>query len=268
MADVDPPRECNPLCAVGRLSGGRGGGMPWVGATLCTFPAFSLVPKNAMVDNPHGGPHLLTLRSCVSGSPARPDFTGSTPPAWNRRGDGPSCLGEGSCSYPGSDRTAPARRPHSPGSTSPAQTRRGDGPSCFAGGSGSHPRARRPPPASRLPCRARAPPGLFRPGNPGSLAFDLPATPPQGPYPTRATLTRPHGIPSLRVEIPQHNVPRPHGRTVEGQLCLGRFSKGVGSCACLFYVLSFTLLCFNCHLYMADGCTGGGRRTGARGPFL
>ena len=67
MADVDPPRECNPLCAVGRLSGGRGGGMPWVGATLCTFPAFSLVPKNAMVDNPHGGPHLLTLRSCVSG---------------------------------------------------------------------------------------------------------------------------------------------------------------------------------------------------------
>ena len=22
-----------------------GGGMPWVGATLCTFPAFSLVPK-------------------------------------------------------------------------------------------------------------------------------------------------------------------------------------------------------------------------------
>ena len=67
MADVDPPRECNPLCAVGRLSGGRGGGMPWVGATLCTLPAFSLVPKNAMVDNLHGGPHLLTLRSCVSG---------------------------------------------------------------------------------------------------------------------------------------------------------------------------------------------------------
>ena len=48
------------------ISGRRGGGMPWVGATLCTFPAFSLVPKNAMVDNPHGGPHLLTLRSCVS----------------------------------------------------------------------------------------------------------------------------------------------------------------------------------------------------------
>ena len=67
MADVNPPRECNPLCAVGRLSGGRGGGRPWVGATLCTFPAFSLVPKNAMVDNPHGGPHLLTLRSSVSG---------------------------------------------------------------------------------------------------------------------------------------------------------------------------------------------------------
>ena len=67
MADVNPPRECNPLCAVGRLSGRRGGGIPWVGATLCTFPAFSLVPKNAMVDNPHGGLHLLTLRSCVSG---------------------------------------------------------------------------------------------------------------------------------------------------------------------------------------------------------
>ena len=56
--------------------------------------------------------------------------------------------------------------------------------------------------------------------------------------------------------------------TVEGQLWLGRFSKEVGSCACLFYVLSFTLLCFNCHLYMADGCTGGGRRTGVRGLFL
>ena len=67
MADVDPPRECNPLWAVRRLSGGRGGRMPWVGATLCTFPAISLVPKNAMVDNLHGGPHLLTLRSCVSG---------------------------------------------------------------------------------------------------------------------------------------------------------------------------------------------------------
>ena len=37
-----------------------------MGATLCTFPAFSLIPKNAMVDNLHGGPHLLTLRSCVS----------------------------------------------------------------------------------------------------------------------------------------------------------------------------------------------------------
>ena len=66
MADVDPPRECNPLCAVRRLSGGRGGGMPCVGATLCAYPAFSLVPKNVMVDNPHDGPHLLTLCSCVS----------------------------------------------------------------------------------------------------------------------------------------------------------------------------------------------------------
>ena len=42
MADLDPPRECNPLCAVARLSGGRGGGMPWVGATLCTFDLASV----------------------------------------------------------------------------------------------------------------------------------------------------------------------------------------------------------------------------------
>ena len=81
MADVDPPRECNPLCAVGRLSGGRGGGMPWVGATLCTFPASSLVPKNAMVDNPHGGPHLLTLRSCVSGCKTSPEPGGFVGPS-------------------------------------------------------------------------------------------------------------------------------------------------------------------------------------------
>ena len=67
MANVYPPREYNPLCTVRNLSGGRGGGMPWVGAMLRTIPTFSLVPKHAMVDNPHGGPHLLTLRSCVSG---------------------------------------------------------------------------------------------------------------------------------------------------------------------------------------------------------
>ena len=66
MANVNPPSECNPLGVVGRLSGGRGGRMPCVGATLCTFPAFSLVPKNAMVDNLHGEPHVLTLRSWVS----------------------------------------------------------------------------------------------------------------------------------------------------------------------------------------------------------
>ena len=95
---------------------------------------------------------------------------------------------------------ATPHRPHSPGSTSPAQTRRGDGPSCFTGGSGSHPRAcrpraRRPPPASRLP--HRTPPGLLRPGNPGSPDFDILAAPPQGPYPTQATLARSHRVPPL-----------------------------------------------------------------------
>ena len=66
MTDVNLPRECNQLCVVGRLSGGRGGGAPNVGATLCTFPAFSLVPKNAIVDNPHRGPHILTHHRCLS----------------------------------------------------------------------------------------------------------------------------------------------------------------------------------------------------------
>ena len=68
MADLNPHRECNRLCAVGRLSGGRGGGMPWVGATLCTFPAFSLVYTNAIVDNPRGGPHLLPFVAVYPGA--------------------------------------------------------------------------------------------------------------------------------------------------------------------------------------------------------
>ena len=42
--------------------------MPWVGATLCTFPALSLVSTNAMVDNPHGGPHLLPFVALYPGA--------------------------------------------------------------------------------------------------------------------------------------------------------------------------------------------------------
>ena len=30
----------------------------------------------------------------------------------------------------------------------------------------------------------------------------------------------------------------------------------------------FTFLPFSCYLYMANGCIGGGRQTGARGVFL
>ena len=61
MADLDPPRECNPLCAVGRLSGGRE--RWWDALSGCHalyLPRFQpCFQKNAMVDNPHGGPHLL-----------------------------------------------------------------------------------------------------------------------------------------------------------------------------------------------------------------
>ena len=36
--------------------------------------------------------------------------------------------------------------------------------------------------------------------------------PPKARTPPRATLARPHGVPSLQVEFPQHDVPLPHGR--------------------------------------------------------
>ena len=42
--------------------------MPWVGATLCTFPAFSLGSTNAMVESPHGGPHLFPFVAVFLGA--------------------------------------------------------------------------------------------------------------------------------------------------------------------------------------------------------
>ena len=145
--------------------------------------------------------------------PPRPDVV-MDPPASEESGTAPACsprfvpppactdvrpsrLAGGSGPHP---RTTPAHRPHSPGSTCPAQTRRGDGPPWFTGGCGSHPRACRPracrpPPASRFPHRTS--PGLLRPRNPGSPDFDILAAPPQGPYPTRATLARSHKVPPL-----------------------------------------------------------------------
>ena len=44
-----------------------------MGATLCTFPAFSLVSTNAMVESPHGGPHLFLFVAVFLGA-FRPCF--------------------------------------------------------------------------------------------------------------------------------------------------------------------------------------------------
>ena len=65
MANVNPPRKCNPLCTVGRLSGGSGGGLPCVGATLCTFPAFSLVPKMLKVARDGNADKMILGVLCV-----------------------------------------------------------------------------------------------------------------------------------------------------------------------------------------------------------
>ena len=39
-----------------------------MGASLCTFPAFSLGSTNAMVDNPRGGPQLLPFVAVYLGA--------------------------------------------------------------------------------------------------------------------------------------------------------------------------------------------------------
>ena len=39
-----------------------------MGATLYTFPAFSLVPTNAMVESPHGRPHLFPFVAVYPGA--------------------------------------------------------------------------------------------------------------------------------------------------------------------------------------------------------
>ena len=38
------------------------------GATLCTFSAFSLVPTNAVVESPHGGPSLFPFVAVYPGA--------------------------------------------------------------------------------------------------------------------------------------------------------------------------------------------------------
>ena len=47
--------------------------MPWVGAMLCAFPAFSLGSTNVMVESPHGGPHPFPFVAVFPGA-FRPCF--------------------------------------------------------------------------------------------------------------------------------------------------------------------------------------------------
>jgi len=60
MANVNPRRECNPLCAVRRLSRGEDveGCLVWV-SRLVPYPAFTLGSTNTIVDSLHREPHPL-----------------------------------------------------------------------------------------------------------------------------------------------------------------------------------------------------------------